>query len=208
MSTSVKSDDPRVTPKRGRRRVALAVLTMLFGVPGGGLALITVGVATAQTAPADRNRDGSTIESNFQKDPNLSPKQKSLLRRLQRSSEEPLRAEGWEAGKTVARLKLAVPSGLEQGASLQAHARRFLSANGALWNISSSTRLGVKGTVVAGDCSQVTFQLVHPSGLPVFNSAVTVIVTPRGIVRGVAGHLTGDKLPVLRGAPEAGHAPG
>jgi hypothetical protein len=129
----------------------------------------------------------STITTDYRKDPSLSDDQKRLLTKLADGSASPLRAEGWDRGGTVGRLELTVPSGQPPSAKLADHALSFVDRNAPLWKLSSIKQLKIARIVDAGDCSTVTLS-IQPDGVhAVLNAAITVVLTPKGVIRGVAG---------------------
>lgn len=138
--------------------------------------------------------------------PHLSAGQKELLRDLKKRSSRPLVVEVWERGGTVSRLDLAVPSGADRAAPPEEHALAFVKAYAPLWKLASLDQVRVQRVEgaggsegaggAAGDCTSVVLQLVHPRGLPVFNAVLGVGVTREGVIRGAAGRLTGEDIPL------------
>ncbi|MDG4796876.1 M4 family metallopeptidase [Micromonospora sp. WMMD1082] len=175
------------------RMAAVGVLALLLS---GSFVLSSVSAQAEPQAEAPR----STIDNDFREDPHFSAEQKKLLQALAERSTEPLRAESWSHGRTVGRLELAVPSELPAEASLAEHAVAFVERNLLLWRLDSARQLRVTAVREAGDCSTVTLQLVGPDKLPVFNAVIGVVVSPDGIIRAVAGHVTGDPVGEPQGA--------
>ena len=160
-----------------------------------GVLILLAALVPALSAGTAAYADGqSTITTDYRKDPSLSDDQKRLLTKLADGSATPLRAEGWVRGGTVGRLELTVPSGQPPSAKLAEHALAFLDRNAPLWKLRSSKQLTVTRIVDAGDCSTVTLS-TQPDGVHmVFNAAITVVLTAKGVIRGVAGHLSGEPL--------------
>ncbi|MBY8871866.1 M4 family metallopeptidase [Micromonospora sp. PLK6-60] len=136
----------------------------------------------------------STITTDYRKDTYLSKDQVKLLDALDAKSTVRLRAESWPQARTVARLELQTPSGLDAKASLTEHATAFVQQNLALWNLGDIRDTRVTRVVSAGECSTVTFSRVAADKLVVANATMSVVLTRDGVIRGVAGQLTGEKL--------------
>ncbi|MBB5874293.1 hypothetical protein F4553_007727 [Allocatelliglobosispora scoriae] len=154
------------------------------------LAVTAAGSAQAEGKPGQE----STIGTDYRKDPYLSKDQIKLLDTLAAKSTTQLRAESWQQARTVGRLELEIPSGLDPKASITEHATAFLTQNRLLWNLADIRDTVVTKVVDSGDCSAVTFSRVAADRLPVANAAVSVVLTRAGLIRGVAGQLTGEKL--------------
>jgi Zn-dependent metalloprotease len=170
---------------RARTRAVAGVVVMVV-VPLVAAGLGLAGPAIGTSGPAA----GSTVQPHYRSDPYLSVEQRAVLDRLAERSTQRLAAQSWPHGRGVGRLELSVPSGRTGGGTLADHAVTFVRSHAPLWNLSAKVDLGVVSTVGAGDCSRVTLALTI-GGLRVYNAAITVVLTPDGTVRGVAGHLDG-----------------
>lgn len=169
-----------------RRTVATATVLTLVA----SLAVTVVDLAqSAVKAAAD-----STITTDYRKDAYLSKEQVKLLDGLAAKSTIGVRAESWPQARTVARLELEIPSGLDPKASLTEHATAFVRQNLSLWNLDDIRDTQVTRVVSAGECSTVTFSRVAVDKLVVANATMSVVLTRDGVIRGVAGQLTGEKL--------------
>lgn len=172
---------PRKVAKRLVAGTAAAFLVVGLGPPG------------PPAAGSEDRPESTTIETDYREDPYLSEEQKKLLDQLADRSEAPVAAQSWPRGGTVGRLELAVPSGLPPDRSRSDHALRFVTDYGTLWKLPDGVQLDVVEEVEAGDCSTVTLTLTVEER-PVFNATVTVVLTPEGVVRGVAGRLDGGSV--------------
>ncbi|MFC7759198.1 hypothetical protein ACFQY4_15265 [Catellatospora bangladeshensis] len=147
----------------------------------------------------------STITTDYRKDPYLAKEQVKLLDELSANSAIQLRAESWQQARTVGRLELEIPSGLDPKASLTEHAIAFVQQHLALWNLADIRDAEVTRVVSAGDCSTVTFSRITPDRLVVANAAMSVVLTRDGVIRGVAGQLTGRSS--ARSTPRSSRPP-
>lgn len=181
-----------MTPDNGYRTLSpLFVLILTACSAAICLAQRSTDTKSNQSTPGARPSDYTLNRRTL---PCLSRAQEKSLHNLSRQSSVPLFAEGWAHGGTIARLRLLVPSGATGGATLAQHAYKFVETNAALWKLNSMRQLRLRDLVASSECSSATFELMHPTGLPIFNAFLTVNLTPTGMITGVNARLTGEGL--------------
>lgn len=143
--------------------------------------------ASEKTRPGEKPGEPSPGEdSHF-----LDEQQRALLRKLRDGSGGDFSVDVSERAGTVRRLEVRLPP---SGGDPVQVAEDFVRSYGALWHLNKGNKLVLVEEHRGGDCSRVTFQLVHSSGLPVWNARLSIFMGEDGGIRGASGTLSGDKL--------------
>lgn len=178
-------------------RGALVSLLLLAACTTGGDSGPSPGVSSARaTASVRKAEKPAEADLNPEESPFLDDEQRELLRALRKESAVELSGEIFERAGTLRRLGLEVPS--PEGDTLSEKALAFVLKYRSLWKIEDKGSLAVVAQTPAGDCSTVVLQLVHPSGLRVWNALLTVTLTEEGVVRAVSGSLSGQPFEVQK----------
>nr|MCU0685065.1 M4 family metallopeptidase [Polyangiaceae bacterium] len=179
-------------------RGALASLLLAACTSGGDSTPAPApGAAPTRTAGQARGAEQPAPgDANPEESPFLDGEQRELLQALRKESSGGLSGEVFERAGTLRRIELKVPSA--DGGSLSEKALAFVLKYGPLWKIKDKGSLAVVAETPAGDCSTVVLQLVHPSGRRVWNALLTVTLNEEGVIRAVAGSLSGQPFDLAK----------